>query len=68
MPSKDETLADFTVDICVDGEWKCVGKVKNNIQRLVVLDFTPSLASAVRINALRATAIDRAVIPEVRIY
>lgn len=68
MPTKDETLADFTVDIYVDNVWKCVGKVENNIQRLVVIDFEPCLASAVRINALRATGIDKAIIPEMRVY
>ena len=68
MPTKDEMLTDFTVDIFVDNMWKCVGKVENNIQRLVVIDFEPCLASAVRINALRAKAIDKAIIPEVRIY
>lgn len=68
MPVKEETLADFTVEICVDGIWKCVGRVENNIQRLVAVDFAPEAASAVRINALRATGIDRAIIPEVRIY
>lgn len=68
MPAKDETLADFTVEICENGVWKCVGSVKNNIQRLAVVDFAPAKASAVRINALRATGMDRAIIPEVRIY
>lgn len=68
MPSKDETLADFTVDILKNGVWECVGQIKNNIQRLVVIDFPPESASAVRINALRATGINRAIIPEVRIY
>lgn len=68
MPAKDETLADFTVDLCVGGVWKCVGRMENNIQRLAVIDFTPEMASAVRINALRGTGMDRAIIPEVRIY
>lgn len=68
MPEKKETLADFTVDICVNGVWKCVGSVKNNIQRLAVVDFEPEEALAVRINALKATGMDRAIIPEVRIY
>ena len=45
-----------------------MGKVENNIQRLVIIDFEPMKASAVQINALRATAIDKAIIPEVRIY
>ncbi len=68
MPAKDETLADFAVEICTDGEWKRVGFVENNIQRLAVVDFMPVAASAVRICALRATGIKRAIIPEVRIY
>ncbi len=68
MPTKDETLADFAVEACVDGNWSCVGSVENNIQRLVVLDFTPVWASAVRIWALRATTVEQAVIVEVRIY
>ena len=68
MPTKDEMLTDFTVDILADDRWKCVGKVENNIQRLVVINFEPSMASAVRINALKAVAIDKAIIPEIRIY
>lgn len=68
MPRKDETLADFAVEICTDGVWKPVGLVKNNIERLVVVDFAPKVASAVRICALRATGIPKAIIPEVRIY
>lgn len=68
MPEKKETLADFDVEICTKGVWKCVGSVRNNIQRLAVVDFAPEEASAVRIRALRATGMDRAIIPEVRIY
>lgn len=68
MPSKDETLSDFTVEILVNGIWECVGRIENNIQRLVVIDFAPKAVSAVRINALKATGINRAIIPEIRIY
>lgn len=68
MPEKDETLADFDVEVCTDGQWRCVGEIRDNIQRLVIVDFPSVRASAVRINALRATGIEKAIIPEVRIY
>lgn len=68
MPSLDETLSDFTVEILEDDNWKCVGAIKNNYQRLVVIDFLPVEASAVRIHAKKAVRIDKAIIVEVRIY
>jgi hypothetical protein len=68
MPEKDEMLTDFTVEALVDGQWQQVGNVQDNIQRLVVVDFQPVKATAVRINALKALNIDQAIIPEVRIY
>lgn len=68
MLEKDEIIADFDVELCVNDKWVCVGSIKNNMQRLVVVDFEPTVASAVRINALRATKINFVIMPEVRVY
>ena len=64
----EELLTDFTVEVLTDGDWKEVAAVQDNIQRLVVLDFPPVIAEAVRIHALKTVQAQYAVIPEVRIY
>ena len=68
MPVMEELLTDFTVEVLTDGDWKEVAAVQDNIQRLVVLDFPPVIAEAVRIHALKTVQAQYAVIPEVRIY
>ncbi len=67
-PSPATLLTDFTVSVLRGGDWSEVKAIRDNRQRLVVIDLPPTAAAAVRITAKRAFSTPFAVIPEIRIY
>lgn len=67
-PKPTEAIKDFTVEVYCNGNWKQVAEIKNNIQRLTVIDFDTVNAEKIRINVLKTHGTDKAIISEIRIY
>lgn len=65
-----ECVADFSIEgRSEDGAWRRLGHVRDNFQRLVVLEWgRPESVNAIRITVHRTNGIDHARICEVRVY
>lgn len=68
MPETSTLVTDFSVSALTKDGWKTVKNISENIQRLVVIDFEPTLAKAVKITATKTFNCENIIIPEIRIY
>ena len=69
QPLPTSLVSDFSLAVLTEqGEWQTVSHTTDNIQRLVVLDITPTMTKGVRITVQKAADCSRAIIPEIRIY
>jgi hypothetical protein len=68
QPEPKELVTDFALSVLTDEGWSEVRAVTGNIQRLVVLDISPSVVKGVRITVRKALDCFSAIIPEIRIY
>ncbi|MGN1248545.1 MAG: hypothetical protein ACI4XW_00570, partial [Candidatus Spyradocola sp.] len=67
-PAFDGMITDLTISVLQGETWRTVADIRDNHTRLIVADFAPIRAKAVRITVRRALNCDRAIIPEIRIY
>ena len=63
-----ETVADYVVDVLVNGEWREVARNADNCLRRVVHTFEPVTASALRLRVLKTQGDALARVFEVRCY
>lgn len=67
-PAFDGMITELTVSVLRDGQWETAAAVHDNYSRLILADFPPVSAKAVKITVSRARNADKAIIPEIRIY
>ena len=63
-----ELVKDYTVELVKDGKTVKTIEVKNNHQRLNVLDFEPTVCDSVKVNVIATNGADRVTVYEVRAY
>lgn len=63
-----ELVKDYTVELVKAGKTVKTIEVKNNHQRLNVLDFEPTVCDSVRVNVRSTNGADRVTVYEVRAY
>ena len=67
--AQSETVRDYVVEGCVDGEWQQLVAVNHNYQRRRVHAFAPLIViEALRITVIATNGLDHARISEVRVY
>ena len=68
QPERLDTVTDLSLSILSDGEWKEIRTVRDNIQRLVVIDFDKVSLNAIKITVLKTIGSKNAKITEIRVY
>ncbi|MFI3205923.1 MAG: FAD-dependent oxidoreductase [Clostridia bacterium] len=64
----EQLVRDYSVEILVDGNWKCIAKEKHNIFRKKVHNFEPAKVEKIRINIIKTADEKTARVFEVRLY
>ena len=67
-PSPDKMITELSAELLVNGRWKTVKFVKDNIYRQIVMDIESQKAQALRLTIIKAYNYDKAIIPEIRVY
>ena len=68
QPLQKSLVSDFSLSVLVDGAGKEIKTVRDNIQRLVVLDFEKTSVNAIKITVLKTIDCKNAIITEIRVY
>lgn len=68
QPVAEDLVTDLIVEVKDKDKYVSVASVKDNYQRLLVLEFKPVLTESVRVTAQKVLKGTRAIIPEIRIY
>lgn len=68
QPERDEMITDFTVELKTESGYQTIADIKNNYQRLVVVEGNGIVADEIKITATKCHKSDFATITEVRVY
>ncbi len=68
LPVPEDLVTDLIVEVKDRENYVTVASVKDNYQRLLILDFEPVLTDSVRVTVQKVLKGKKAIIPEIRIY
>ncbi len=67
-PKPVNLVQDFDVEAFIDGRWVIISSVRDNFQRLCVLNFNSIRTSKIKVKVIKTIETNIAVIPEIRVY
>lgn len=67
-PKPINLVKDFDIEAFIDGRWVIISSVRDNFQRLCVLNFDSVRASKIKVNVIKTVESNVAVVPEIRVY